>query len=155
MLARYAQQNCSNFIVTQVRWLRHWAKKKNVKSTHFLINDCDSSLYRPAVPGTILANLRRLPNRKTRPREYRVAATASGKFALVQPYPPNVNCTLAPYPKNVAGNQNDPNKLGNYKFVQKYKGIEYVSIKRMVPYPRGSSAYTFDVDRIVQSKKHK
>lgn len=138
-----------------VRWIRHWAKKKSIKSTHYLIGDGDSSLYRPVAPGSILANGRRLPNRKTRPREFRLCATSSGKFALVQPYPPNVNPTLAPFPKNVSGSGNDPTKLGHFKFVQKYKGIEYVSLKRLVPYPRGKYAYTFDTDRISPTQKFK
>lgn len=128
--------------------IRHWAKKKLVKSTHYLINDSDSALYRHEIPGKLLANCKRLPNRKTRSYEYRLGSTRNGTMTLLPPYPPNVNITLDPYPRNSAGIQKDSNKMGHVKFMQKYKGIEYRILKRMVPYPRRSQAYTLDIDRI-------
>ncbi|CDR95684.1 hypothetical protein, conserved [Babesia bigemina] len=131
------------------RWVRHWAKKRHVQSTHYSIGDADSALYRQVVPGDILANRRRLPNRKLRPREFRLAACANGGFRLRAPYPPNVNVTLAPYPRNVAGVQSDRQKMGHIEFPQQYKGVKYVTLKRPVPYPRGSGAYGFDVNRIL------
>ncbi|AFZ80152.1 hypothetical protein BEWA_030040 [Theileria equi strain WA] len=134
------------------RWIRHWAKKKHIESTHYSIKDPESSLYRQVVPGDILANRKRLPNKKTSPREYRLGQTASGTYRLLQPYPPNVNVTLPPFPNNVAGIRDDPNKMGHVKFIQKYKGIEYITIKRMLPYPRGKQAYTFDVERVTKKR---
>ncbi|GBE59597.1 D-alanyl-D-alanine carboxypeptidase, putative [Babesia ovata] len=114
-----------------------------------IIGDADSALYRQVVPGDILANRRRLPNRKLRPREFRLAACANGGFRLRAPYPPNVNVTLAPYPRNVAGVQSDRQKMGHIEFPQQYKGVKYITLKRPVPYPRGSGAYGFDINRIV------
>lgn len=136
------------FIGIERRWLRHWAKKRHAQSTHHSINNPDSSLYRQVVPGDLLANQRRLPNRKLRPREFRLSVCSNGMYRYRAPYPPNVNVTLPPYPKNVAGVQSDRQKMGHIRFPQQYKGIQYVSLKRPVPYPRGSGAYAFDVNRI-------
>ncbi|GFE53816.1 homoserine kinase, putative [Babesia ovis] len=135
------------------RWVRHWAKKRHVQSTHYAISDGDSALYRQVVPGDLLANRRRLPNRKLRPREFRLAGCANGLFRLRAPYPPNVNVTLPPYPRNVSGQQADPQKMGHVQFPQQYKGVQYVSLKRMVPFPRGKDAYAFDINRVVISKR--
>ncbi|ORM39817.1 uncharacterized protein BXIN_0012 [Babesia sp. Xinjiang] len=137
------------------RWVRHWAKKKHVQSTHYAINDQDSSLYRQIVPGDILANRRKLPNRKLRPREFRLATCSNGLFKLTAPYPPNVNVTLQPFPKNVAGQQNDRQKMGHVQFPQQYKGVQYISLKRMVPFPRGKYAYAYDVNRILTATRNR
>ncbi|KAK2197393.1 hypothetical protein BdWA1_000393 [Babesia duncani] len=129
-------------------WYRQWAKKKHLKSTHYLLNDPESSLYRHTVPGDVLANRKRLPNVKLKPREFRLAPTSNGLCRLVAPYPPNVNITLSPYPRNVAGIQNDRHKMGHFKFTLQYKGIEYKVLKRLVPYPRRRQAFALDIDRI-------
>ncbi|GIX63919.1 D-alanyl-D-alanine carboxypeptidase, putative [Babesia caballi] len=135
------------------RWVRHWAKKRHLQSTHYSVGDADSALYRQVVPGDILANRRRLPNRKLRPREFRLAVCANGFFRLRAPYPPNVNVTLAPFPRSIAGVQADRQKMGHIRFPQQYRGVEYVSLKRPVPFPRGAGSYGFDVNRVVTSDR--
>ncbi|CCF73446.1 hypothetical protein BMR1_02g01425 [Babesia microti strain RI] len=129
--------------VISKRHYRHWGKNRFVDSTFFKIKDHDGPLYRNNTPGTIKANQRNLPNRKTRWWEYKLVATASGGYALRAPYPPTINYTLDPYPKS-ASKYYPANKI----YPLKYKNVHYICLKRQIPKPHGKKPFVYDITRV-------
>lgn len=105
------------------RAYRHYSRKKNINNLSAKVNDPYSDLYKSNVYGN---NFKKLPNKKTKTKEYEIIKTSNNTYSYADPYPPHINYTLEPYP-NSAKRFYYPDR----KYIMHYKNIEYIPIQRM------------------------
>ena len=79
----------------------------------------------------VMKSPERLPNVRTRAREFTVAASATGTFNLIPPYPPRVNRSIEVYPSD----KRKPAQV-HKAFPLRWKNVEYqhTPVLRMGPH---------------------
>ncbi|CRG98553.1 conserved Plasmodium protein, unknown function [Plasmodium relictum] len=113
----------SYFMLNLKRNYRHYSRKKNINNINRKINDPYSDLYKM---NFYCNNFKRLPNKKTKSKEYEIIKTSNNSYSYSSPYPPHINYTLDPYPESAKNFY-----YQNRKYLMKYKNVEYIPIQRL------------------------
>ena len=100
----------------------------------------------------VMKSPERLPNIRTRAREYTPGMSANGNFNMLPPYPPRVNRTIEVFPKK--GDKRNHWPTQDHKdYPLRWKNItyKYTPILRMKPH--GGDRWTGKIERIDHKSK--